>query len=273
MGALTRLAFLAEGGDAQADVRPGGRPALLDASIPVLLAMGARACADIALQERAAGAEAAFSRLASEQLEVSLRRVRRQPALAQAWAGDLAVARAELERAGHDIAARERRWTAALDLVAHRPHVAAYAHWRRAEARLARRDGRLQAAPDIERGLTLAEAVGARRLVEELRTLAMRARLSVSAAAGPGLVAVSSAGEQRPFGLTAREVEVLALVAEGLSNQEIADRLFISPKTASVHVSNIYSKLGVESRVAAATLAHSLSIVPTTGTGPDQPRR
>ena len=63
-----------------------------------------------------------------------------------------------------------------------------------------------------------------------------------------------------PYGLTAREAEVLALLALGLSNQEIAERLFISPKTASVHVSNIYSKLDVESRVAAATLAHQLGL-------------
>ena len=66
---------------------------------------------------------------------------------------------------------------------------------------------------------------------------------------------VSIDAERRPFGLTAREVEVLALLAEGLGNGEIADRLFISPKTASVHVSNIYAKLGVETRVAAATVA------------------
>ena len=65
----------------------------------------------------------------------------------------------------------------------------------------------------------------------------------------------------RPFGLTERELEVLALLAAGLGNREIADRLFISPKTASVHVSNIYGKLGVESRVAAATVAHELGLV------------
>ena len=64
----------------------------------------------------------------------------------------------------------------------------------------------------------------------------------------------------RPFGLTSRELEVLRLLADGMSNQEIAGELFISPKTASVHVSNIYAKLGVESRVAAATTAHALGL-------------
>ena len=184
MTALTRLALLADDPQARAEVTPGGRPALLDASIPILLALGARACADIALQERATGAEPAFSSIAAEQLEASLRRVRRQPALAAAWAGDLAVARAELERAGRDLALRDRRWRAALDLVGQRPYLSAYASWRLAEARLARREGRAQAAPVIEQGLALADRLGAGRLATELRDLAHRARLSLAAAGG-----------------------------------------------------------------------------------------
>lgn len=55
--------------------------------------------------------------------------------------------------------------------------------------------------------------------------------------------------------LTEREREVLALMVEGLSNQEIADRLFLSLGTVKFHAGNIYSKLGVDSRVAAVTLA------------------
>jgi DNA-binding NarL/FixJ family response regulator len=105
----------------------------------------------------------------------------------------------------------------------------------------------------------LAEALGAARLGDELRGLAQRARLSVAREADAG-VTVSLEGEQRPYGLTAREAEVLALLAQGLSNGDIADRLFISPKTASVHVSNIYGKLGVETRVAAATVALGLDL-------------
>jgi DNA-binding CsgD family transcriptional regulator len=58
------------------------------------------------------------------------------------------------------------------------------------------------------------------------------------------------------FGLTAREREVLALVAAGRSNREIANTLYISVKTASVHVTNILRKLGVTNRVQAAAIVH-----------------
>lgn len=58
------------------------------------------------------------------------------------------------------------------------------------------------------------------------------------------------------YGLTDREQEVLALVAAGRSNREIADALYISTKTASVHVTNILRKLGVTNRVQAAAIAH-----------------
>jgi len=61
--------------------------------------------------------------------------------------------------------------------------------------------------------------------------------------------------------LTAREVEVLRLVAQGLSNNEIAQKLFISPKTASVHVSRILTKLGVNSRAKATAIAYEEHIL------------
>ena len=56
--------------------------------------------------------------------------------------------------------------------------------------------------------------------------------------------------------LTSREVEVLRLIAEGCSNREIADRLYISHRTAMQHVANILAKLDVSSRTAAAAFAH-----------------
>ena len=62
------------------------------------------------------------------------------------------------------------------------------------------------------------------------------------------------------LGLTPREAEVLALVAAGRSNRQIAQALFISPKTVGVHVSIILAKLGVTGRVEAATIAHRLGL-------------
>ena len=55
--------------------------------------------------------------------------------------------------------------------------------------------------------------------------------------------------------LTEREVEVLALMADGLGNQEIADRLFISRSTVKYHISGVFTKLGVTNRTEAIALA------------------
>jgi DNA-binding CsgD family transcriptional regulator len=65
--------------------------------------------------------------------------------------------------------------------------------------------------------------------------------------------------DRDPIALTPREQEVLRLVAEGRTNGEIGAELFISTKTASVHVSNILAKLGVSSRTEAAAVAHRLA--------------
>ena len=62
--------------------------------------------------------------------------------------------------------------------------------------------------------------------------------------------------EKRPGGLTAREVEVLALVATGKSNRAIAEELVISDKTVARHISNIFIKLDISSRSAATAYAY-----------------
>src|SRR4029450_2930899 len=63
-----------------------------------------------------------------------------------------------------------------------------------------------------------------------------------------------------PANLTARELEVLGLLVEGRSNRQIAEQLFISDKTASVHVTNLLAKLGVHSRLEAAAMARRLRL-------------
>ena len=135
-----------------------------------------------------------------------------------------------------------------------------------AEAALAcgDRDG---AAERLQRAVPLAAGLAAHPLAEQVAILARRARIRltgdyaseglVPGGAGAGGAAGAAGGE---LGLTERELEVLRLVAAGRSNREIATELFISPKTASVHVSNILGKLGVASRGEAAATAHSLRL-------------
>jgi predicted ATPase/DNA-binding CsgD family transcriptional regulator len=72
---------------------------------------------------------------------------------------------------------------------------------------------------------------------------------------------LSSAAPERPAGLTPREVEVLGLVAEGLTNTQVAQRLFLSPRTVQRHLNSIYRKLGVSSRAAATRFASEHGLV------------
>jgi DNA-binding CsgD family transcriptional regulator len=124
----------------------------------------------------------------------------------------------------------------------------ARARWRLAEALLAggRRD---EAAKQARTATEVAVQLGAEPLRAALEAVARRGRLDIG-----------TAPPQGASGLTARELEVLRLVAAGRSNQQIADELFISRKTASVHVSHILAKLGVSTRVEAAATAHRLGL-------------
>ena len=75
------------------------------------------------------------------------------------------------------------------------------------------------------------------------------------------LGAASKTPTDAPGGLTKRELEVLAGVAAGLSNRDLAKKLFISEKTTARHLANIYGKLGVSSRTAAAAWAHENKVL------------
>ena len=66
--------------------------------------------------------------------------------------------------------------------------------------------------------------------------------------------------EDEPFGLTPRERQVLALLAQGATNRQIGTALYMAEKTASVHVSRILAKLGVHSRTQAAAVAHRMHL-------------
>jgi DNA-binding CsgD family transcriptional regulator len=137
------------------------------------------------------------------------------------------------------------------------PYRAAYARWRRADALLSAGHDRSEAAALIREAHTTAVRLGSRPLREALRRLARRARIDLDEVQPP-------TSPPNPLierlELTPRELEVLALLADGMTNREIASKLFISDKTASVHVSRILSKLDVPNRTAAASLAHQLGI-------------
>ena len=79
------------------------------------------------------------------------------------------------------------------------------------------------------------------------------------------MVEAAAAGSPEPTdgdaGLSAREVEVLALIAEGLTNQEIADRVFVSINSVKTYIRSAYRKIGVHSRSQAAVWAHQQQIV------------
>ena len=157
-------------------------------------------------------------------------------------------------------------WEAAVSAARamHQPFVVAYTLLRQAETMVAAGDS-VAATISASEAQSLAASLGAAPLLAEVEALIRRARLRPEATAGEPEAASDdkSAGETDadPFGLTPREREVLRLVADGASNNQIGQQLFISRATASVHVSNILSKLGVTTRVQAAALAHRRGLV------------
>ena len=211
----------------------------------------------------------------------------------------LATARAHQRRLeGDDDASvwdRVATGWAALDA----PYDVALARWRQAEALLAAglgRSGRADAHGPLLEAVKLALGLHARPLLRELRELAGRARITlppevdvllddqppaaVSVMAPVGRNGRPTAAEigrsdlvraiagdppspgrrQDTFGLSSREREVLGLVAQGRTNREIGERLFISQKTVGVHVGNILSKLEVSGRVEAAAVSIRLGL-------------
>jgi DNA-binding CsgD family transcriptional regulator len=102
-----------------------------------------------------------------------------------------------------------------------------------------------------------------RRLVSH-GVLEPRASQAVLVAAGhgaPEASALASARSKHPGGLSGREIDVLRLAAKGLTTKAIADRLYISPKTADHHIQHIYDKIGVSTRAAAALWAMQHAVV------------
>lgn len=219
--------------------------------------------------------------------------LKRLPALVPIWAAHGVLIDAELARAeGLDTPDHWSRAAQAFTPL-HRPYELALIRHRWAEALLVASGDRAAATTLLRDAHGTARRLGARPLTETIELLAGRARITLAdpeaahgSAAGPDdaipvAVTVPDHGEEpggggpdhseeqlraaaaaavESFGLTPREQDVHRLVADGHTNRKIAEELYISPKTASVHVSNILAKLGVTGRGEAAALAHRLRL-------------
>jgi DNA-binding CsgD family transcriptional regulator/tetratricopeptide (TPR) repeat protein len=154
------------------------------------------------------------------------------------------------------------RWRAAAtawERLEH-PYDAAYARFRQAEALLAGGVFRPQAEQALRSAHRTTVTLRAEPLRREVELLAQRGRLDLHEQADTAAAPEAPPPQAASLGLTRRETEVLALVAAGRSNRQIGEALFITPKTASVHVSHILAKLGVAGRGEAAAIAHRLGL-------------
>ncbi len=151
---------------------------------------------------------------------------------------------------------------AAFDAITY-PAPAIYARYRAAEAFVAAGDHAAAAEP-LREACAEARETGAKLLSADIASLARRARIDVESV-DPADEPPAEASPAARLGLTPRELEVLLLVAEGRTNRAIGEALFMSEKTASVHVSRILAKLGVGGRVEAAAVAHRLGLTSPAG--------
>ncbi|MFE2061202.1 AAA family ATPase [Streptomyces sp. NPDC059467] len=204
-----------------------------------LAALALAAVADRAVELRGSEGGSRWTDVADELVELARTTAARQGPEGQAW-----LARAEAERtlavSGPDAAAWEKTVAAfAYGDVYERARV----RLRYAEALLAE-GRRAEAAEQAGAARETAVALGAVPLLERLDSLVRRP---------------ARAGRVSP--LTAREQEVLRLLALGRSNRQIGEALFITGKTASVHVSNILAKLGAASRTEAVAIAYREALI------------
>jgi DNA-binding CsgD family transcriptional regulator/tetratricopeptide (TPR) repeat protein len=248
--------------DAEAAIDQGlvqARPREAGQVFVFVCAKGLRVLAELAALARARrDADALDERLgrAEELLTMARRAAAEAAAITPNADGWLAVVDAE-----HARACGEPRPAAWSDAAAtwdrlERPPVAAYCRWRQAEALVAAGAPRIEASVPLREAHAVATRLGAKPLIRELELLAQRARLDL---VPPDAAPSEPEHGLEQLGLTRREAEVLALVARGYTNREIAATLVISVKTASVHVSNILRKLDAPNRLEAAAITHRLA--------------
>jgi DNA-binding CsgD family transcriptional regulator len=237
-----------------ADAWPSHSPAVIRVAAVALSARADRACAARAAGDAAAAATEVAAAASLLDLARAGARFPRRPkaVLGPEGRGWLARCVAEYDRARG--ANSPRAWEEVLAAFGPKyVYETARTQWRLAAA-LAEAGRREEAASVWRAAAGTAAQLRAAPLAAALDDLARRARLDVGQAGHDSRNGHDSGGVTA--GLTDREREVLRLLSRGMSNREIGTELFITPKTASVHVSNILAKLGAASRTEAAAIAH-----------------
>ena len=232
---------------------------------PPLHWLGVRAEADAAERARGLRRDAllAAARLRADELLADLEDILAPSASGAVPPDGLAHrALALAERSRLEGNADPEQWLAAAAAwdALEEPYPAAYARFRQGEAVLTVTGGRATAADALARAHAAATVLSARPLLDDIEALARRARLPL---ARPERARPARAPDGA--GLSDRESDVLALLAAGLTNRQIAQRLFISQKTVGTHVAHIFEKLGVHSRVEAAGRARQLEALDRSG--------
>lgn len=232
-----------------------------------LLAAGLRACADLAERARARGDHNAASaaHTAASELSSWVERMAEAPFTESTLVAETPAARATWDAEWTRLAGSSDpgAWHAAAKTWESLgcPHRAGYAWWRHAQAQLDAGQPAAAAAPVLRTAAAAAD--GHAPLFAQIQALAQRARIPLQTPPASSGESLPGPLPPAPYGLTERELLVLRLLGAGHTNAQIGAQLYISPKTASVHVTSILRKFGVTSRVQAAALAERAGLLDT----------
>ena len=233
-----------------------------------LLAAGMRACADLAEQARARRDEptAEIAAAGAGGLASWVDQVDGAPFTDHPYVATIPAERAswDAEKTRLADASDPDLWSAAAKTWQELgcPHRAGYAWWRQAEAQLNTGQPAKAAAAALRAATAAGE--GHAPLLAQVHILAQRAHILLQPSAAGTAERDLPAERPAAYGLTGRELAVLRLLAAGRTNAQIGAELYISHKTASVHVSNILRKLGVSGRAQAAAMAERAGLLAAT---------